>query len=160
MNIEDNKVVSFHYTLSDRQGGELESSRDGEPMIYLHGAGNIVPGLEKAMSGKAAGDQFKVDVEPSEAYGDRQENSIQRVPAKHFKHPKLLKPGQAVFVQTKQGPRQVTVVKLGRFNIDIDTNHPMAGIPLTFDVEIIEVRDATEEEELHRHAHGPGGVEH
>ena len=160
MIIEEKKVVLFHYTLSDEQGERLESSREGEPMAYLHGAGNIIPGLEKAMAGKAAGDKFEVVVEPHGAYGERKENGIQRIPAKHFKKAGLLKPGQVVVLQTQQGPRQVVVVKVGRFNIDVDTNHPMAGMTLTFDVEVTDVRDATEEEVLHRHVHGPGGVDH
>ena len=160
MNIEDKKVVTFHYTLSDEQGEQLESSREGDPMTYLHGTGNIIPGLEKAMVGKVAGDRFEVNVEPAEAYGERNENGIQRIPAKHFKQAGRLKPGQVVVLQTRQGPRQLTVVKVGRFNVDVDANHPMAGLSLTFDVEVTDVRDATDEEISHGHVHGKGGVEH
>ena len=160
MNIENRKVVTFHYTLSDEHGEQLESSREGDPMTYLHGAGNIIPGLEKALAGKAAGDRFEVSIEPAEAYGERNENGIQRVPAKHFKQAGRLKPGQVVVMQTRQGPRQLTVVKVGRFNVDVDTNHPMAGLSLTFDVEVTDVRDATDEEISHGHVHGKGGVEH
>lgn len=161
MNIDNNKVVSFHYTLKNDQGEEIESSREREnPMIYLHGAGNIIPGLERAMEGKAAGDQFEVTVGPAEAYGERNEGAIQRVPAKHFGEGRRLKPGQLVVLNTQQGPRQVTVLKVGRFNIDVDANHPLAGQSLTFDVEVTDVRDATEEEVSHGHVHGPGGVEH
>ena len=160
MNIEDKKVVSFHYTLRDEHGEQLESSREGDPMTYLHGAGNIIPGLEKAMVGKVAGDQFETSVEPAEAYGERDENGVQRIPAKHFKQAGRLEPGQVVVLQTRQGPRQVRVVKVGRFNVDIDTNHPMAGLSLTFDVEVTDVRDATAEEVTHGHVHGPGGVDH
>lgn len=160
MNIEDRKIVSFHYTLTNREGQQLESSREGQPMAYLHGAGNIISGLEKAMVGKSAGDQFQVTVEPDEAYGERNEASIQRIPSKHFKSSVRLQPGQLLSLHTKQGPIQATVVKVGRFNIDVDTNHPLAGQQLTFDVEITEVRDATEEELSHGHVHGPGGVEH
>ena len=160
MNIEDKKVVSFHYTLRDEHGEQLESSREGDPMTYLHGAGNIIPGLEKAMAGKVAGDQFEASVEPAEAYGERDENGVQRIPAKHFKQAGRLEPGQMVVLQTRQGPRQVKVVKVGRFNVDIDTNHPMAGLSLTFDVEVTDVRDATAEEVTHGHVHGPGGVDH
>ena len=160
MNIEDKKVVSFHYTLRDEHGEQLESSREGDPKTYLHGAGKIIPGLEKAMEGKAAGDQFEVNVEPAEAYGEHNENGIQRIPAKHFKQAGRLMPGQTVVLQTRQGSRQVKVVKVGRFNVDVDSNHPMAGVPLTFDVEVTDVRDATDEEVSHGHAHGPGGVDH
>ena len=160
MNIEKKKVVTFHYTLSDEQGEQLESSRESDPMTYLHGVGNIIPGLEKALAGKAAGDRFEVNVEPAEAYGERNENGIQRIPAKHFKQVGRLKPGQVVVMQTREGPRQLTVVKVGRFNVDVDTNHPMAGLSLTFEVEVTDVRDATDEEISHGHVHGKGGVEH
>ena len=155
MNIEDKKVVSFHYALSNGQGEQIESSRDREPMVYLHGAGNIIPGLEKAMAGKVAGDRFEVTVEPAEAYGERKENAVQRIPAKHFKNANRLEVGQPVILHTKQGQVQVTVVKVGRFNIDVDQNHPLAGQALTFDVEVTDVRDATIEELSHGHVHGP-----
>jgi len=160
MNIEKKKVVSFHYTLNDEKGEQVESSRDREPMVYLHGAGNIIRGLEKAMEGKVAGDQFEVTVPPEEAYGKRRENGVQRIPAKHFKQPQRLQKGQRMVLQTKQGPVQVTVVKVGRFNIDVDTNHPLAGQTLTFNVEVTDVRDATDEEISHGHVHGPGGAHH
>jgi FKBP-type peptidyl-prolyl cis-trans isomerase SlyD len=160
MNIENKKVVSFHYTLKNAQGEQIESSRDRDPMVYLHGLGSIIPGLEKAMAGKKAGDSFEVSIEPAEAYGERNENGIQRIPAKHFKHAERLQVGQPVMLQTQQGQVQVTVVKVGRFNIDVDRNHPLAGQTLTFDVEVTDVRDATEEELSHGHAHGPGGAHH
>lgn len=160
MPIEQNKVVSFHYTLSNAGGNTIESSQGRNPMVYLHGAGNIIPGLEKEMAGKTAGDSFKVTVQPAEAYGERSEAKLQRVSAKVFPNASKLKPGQLVRLQTKQGPIQAVVTKVGRFNIDIDANHPLAGQALTFKVEIVDVRDATEEEIAHRHVHGPGGVNH
>ena len=160
MNIADKKVVSFHYTLSNAAGEQLESSRERDPMSYLHGAGNIIPGLEKAMDGKTAGEQFKVTIEPADAYGERNESGVQRVPAKHFKGAGRLEPGQVVTLQTRNGPMQATVVKVGRFNVDVDRNHPLAGQSLTFDVEITDVRVATGEEISHGHVHGAGGVNH
>ncbi len=160
MTIQQKKVVSFHYTLTNQEGDQLESSRDSEPMSYLHGANNIIPGLEKAMVGKSSGDAFQVTVEPAEAYGERKDANIQRISAKHFKKPKRLVPGQIVGLQTQQGPIQVTVVKVGRFNVDVDANHPLAGQALTFDVEVMDVRDASDEETTHGHVHGPGGVDH
>ena len=160
MIIDDKKVVSVHYELTNQEGEQLESSRDKEPMTYLHGANNIIPGLEKAMVGKSAGDKFQITVEPAEAYGERKEANIQRISAKHFKNLRKLVPGQVVGLQTRQGPVQVTVVKIGRFNVDVDANHPLAGQALTFDVEVTGVRDASEEETAHRHVHGPGGVDH
>ena len=160
MTIKENKVISFHYTLTNQQGEQLESSRDQQPMTYLHGANNIIPGLETAMTGKTAGEEFQVTIEAAEAYGERQDDKIHRIPAKHFKNLKQLKPGQIVSLQTQQGQMQVTVVKIGRFNVDVDANHPLAGQDLTFDVEVTEVRDASEEETTHGHVHGPGGVDH
>jgi len=158
--IQDKKVVSFHYTLTNPEGEQVESSRDTQPMSYLHGAGNIIPGLENAMTGKTAGDEFQVTVEAAEAYGERNEDKVHRIPAKHFKNPNKLLPGQIVGLQTQQGPMQVTVVKVGRFNVDVDANHPLAGQALTFDVEVTEVRDASAEEVAHGHVHGAGGVDH
>ena len=160
MTIAPKKAVCFHYTLSNSGGEQIESSRDKEAMAYLHGAGNIIPGSEKAMEGKSAGDEFEVTIPPADAYGERSENSIQRIASKYIKDARKLKPGMNVQLQTKQGPAQVRVIKVGRFNVDVDTSHPLAGEILTFDVEITEVRDATEEELQHGHVHGPGGVEH
>ena len=138
----------------------MESSRDREAMTYLHGSGNIIPGLEKAMEGRSAGETFEVTVAPAEAYGEQKPANIQRISAKHFKKPLALKQGQVVALQTRQGPVQVTVLKVGRFNVDVDANHPLAGQSLKFDVEITGVREATAEEKSHGHVHGPGGVDH
>jgi len=160
MDITKDKVVSFHYTLTNTEGEQLESSREHQPMTYLHGKNAIIKGLEKALEGKAEGDTFEVTVEPAEAYGEKKPANIQRVSAKHFRNPKALKPGQIIGLQTQQGPVQVTVVKVGRFNVDVDANHPLAGQSLTFDVEVTEVRNASEEEIEHGHVHGPGGVHH
>lgn len=160
MIVEKNKVVTFHYTLKNAAGEEMESSRDKEPMSYLHGANSIIPGLEKAMQGHAAGDAFTATVKPEEAYGVRNENNVQRVALKRLKGVGKLSPGQVLNLQTQKGPVQVTVLKVGRFNVDVDGNHPLAGMPLTFEVEITEVREATEEEQAHGHAHGPGGHQH
>jgi len=158
MQIENKKVVTFHYTLSNAQGEQIESSRDREPMVYMHGAGNIIRGLEKAMAGKAVGEQFEVTVQPAEAYGERDENGVQRISAKHFRNTDRLKVGQPVVLKTNQGEVQVTIVKVGRFNVDVDRNHPLAGQTLTFDVEVTDIREATPEEVAHGHAHGPGGA--
>jgi len=155
-----NKVVTFHYTLKNVEGEEMESSKDRDPMTYLHGANNIITGLEKAMEGHAIRDKFSVTVEPEEAYGTRAENNVQRVPLKRLKGLGKIIVGQVLNLQTNQGPVQVTVVKVGRFNVDVDANHPLAGETLTFDVEITEIRDASEEEAEHGHVHGPGGHQH
>lgn len=160
MTIAARHVVVFHYTLRDEDGKELETSRDGDPSAYLHGANNIIPGLESAMAGKNTGDVFSATVAPEQAYGLRDPARAQRVPAKHLLHKGKLQPGMVVQLQTSEGQRPVTVVKAGKFSADIDTNHPLAGKALTFDVEIVEVRPASAEELAHGHAHGPGGHHH
>ncbi len=157
---EKDKVVTFHYTLKNAAGDEMESSRDRDPMSYLHGANNIISGLEKAMLGHEVNDKFSVTVEPEEAYGVRAEDNIQRIPLKRLKGLGKIAVGQILNLQTNKGPVQVTVVKMGRFNVDVDANHPLAGETLTFDVEITDIRDASEEEAKHGHAHGPGGHQH
>ena len=159
MKIEDNRVVRFHYTVSEPGQPALESSRDRDPMAILIGHGNIIPGLEKAMQGREAGESFEVTVEPADAYGERREGMTQRVPRKHFRDAKLA-PGQQVVLQTNMGPRAVTVSKIGMSVVDVDLNHPMAGKTLQFAVEIVEVREASEEERQHGHVHGDGGVQH
>jgi FKBP-type peptidyl-prolyl cis-trans isomerase SlyD len=160
LNVAENSVVYFHYTLRDEAGEQLETSRDGEPSACLHGAGNIIPGLEAAMEGKAAGDVFTATVTPEEAYGPRQADRIQRVPVKHLLFRGKLRPGMTVQLNTGEGRLPVTVVKVGRHTADVDTNHPLAGQTLTFDIEIVEVRAATAEETAHGHVHGPGGHHH
>ncbi len=160
MNITPKTVVVFHYTLRDEQGTELESSRDADPSAYLHGANNIIPGLESAMTGKAAGDVFSATVAPEQAYGLRNPEKVQRVPIKHLLFKGKLRPGMVVQMNTKEGRHPVTVTKAGRHTADIDTNHPLAGQQLTFDIEIVDVRAASADELTHGHAHGPGGHHH
>ena len=150
---EKDKVVTFHYTLKNAEGEQMETSRDKQPMTYLHGANNIIPGLEKAMEGHAAKDEFSVTVEPEEAYGRRNEGNVQRIPLKRLKGIGKISPGQILNLQTNQGPVQVTVLRVGRFNVDVDANHPLAGQALTFDIEITDIREASEEELTHRHVH-------
>ncbi len=163
MKITSGSVVTFHYRLSNGDS-ELENSQGGDPMAYLHGHGNIISGLEAALNGKEAGEEFSVTVPPEEGYGLRKEDAVQRVPIKHLhdanKIKNKLKPGMLVNVNTQEGAKQATVVKAGRFNVDLDTNHPLAGLTLTFDLTIESVREATAEEISHGHAHGIGGHQH
>lgn len=160
MNIGPGTVGVFHYTLRDETGEELESSHGSDPSAYLHGANNIIPGLESAMAGRAAGDIFSTTLSPEEAYGLRDPARVQRVPVKHLIFKGKLRNGDVVQLNTRDGRRPVTVTKVGRHSAEIDTNHPMAGQTLTFDVEILEVRQASPEERSHGHAHGPGGHHH
>jgi FKBP-type peptidyl-prolyl cis-trans isomerase SlyD len=158
--IADDSVVSFHYTLRDDLGSITESSAGGSPVVYLHGRNNIVPGLETQLAGKASGDKFTAIVTPEQGYGLRNENAIQRVPLKHIATRGPFEAGQMVVVNTREGGRQARVIKVGHFNVDLDLNHPLAGKTLTFEIEIVDVRAATEEELAHVHAHGPEGHGH
>lgn len=157
MPIAKNQVVLFHYSVRDEQGNVVEDSHGGHPNAYLHGHGGIIKGLEEALEGREAGDTFSVTVAPDKAYGPRKDIAIQRVPIKHLVGARRWKPGMIAQVQTEQGRRHVMVAKVGHKFADVDTNHPMAGRTLTFDIEIIEVRDADADEIAHGHAHGPGG---
>jgi len=160
MKIEKDRVVRFHYTVSEAGQPPTESSKDrDEPLAILFGHGNIIPGLEKAMEGHEAGDTFTADVPATEAYGERRDGLGQRIPKKHFGDAKL-EPGMQVVLNTNFGPRAVTVEKVGLTTVDVDLNHPMAGKDLHFDIEIVEVREATPEELEHGHVHGDGGHHH
>jgi FKBP-type peptidyl-prolyl cis-trans isomerase SlyD len=160
LNIAPETVVVFHYSLRNEEGEELESSRGADPTAYLHGANNIIPGLEMAMTGKSAGDIFSATVAAEQAYGLHNPEKVQRVPVKHLLFKGKLRPGMVVQLNTSDGRIPVTVTKAGRHSADIDTNHPLAGQSLTFDIEIVDVRAATAEELSHGHAHGPGGHHH
>lgn len=160
MPIEKNTVVTFHYILSDETGETVESSRNGEPNVYLHGHGGILPGLAEALEGKEAGDSLSVTLTPDQAYGARKPDAIQRVPAKHLMGAKKWKPGMIAQVNTERGPRHVLVTKVGHKFIDVDTNHPLSGKTLTFDIEIVSLREAEPEEVAHGHVHGAGGHHH
>ncbi|TCO73713.1 FKBP-type peptidyl-prolyl cis-trans isomerase [Chromatocurvus halotolerans] len=160
MNIDRNTVVTFHYTLRNAAGDQLETSRGGDPSAYLHGAGNILPGLEKDMEGRTAGDIFSVSLTAQDAYGERDPERQQRVPVKHLVFKGRLRPGMLVQINTDKGRRAATVIKAGKFSADLDTNHPLAGQDLVFDIEIVDVRAASREEIAHRHVHGPGGHQH
>ena len=160
MIIDADKVVTFHYRLRDEQDALIESSEGKSPVVYMHGHGNIVSGLEHEMSGKRGGDKFTATVPPEQAYGPRDDRAVQRVPLKHLATRGRLVPGQMVAVNTNQGARHARVMKVGHFNVDLDLNHPLAGKTLVFDIEIVDVRAATQEELEHGHAHGPDGHGH
>jgi len=164
MKIEKDRVVRFHYTLypggAEGQGQpSLESSKEREPLVILVGHGNIIPGLEQALLDKQAGDSFEVDVAAADAYGEYREGLSQRVPKKYFQNARI-EPGMQVVLQTNFGPRAVTVQKVGMSVVDVDLNHPMAGKALRFEVEIVDVREASKEEIEHGHVHGEGGHDH
>lgn len=161
MKIAKDRVVSFHYRLTDLTGNEIESSHTRKhAQSYLHGHGGLIPGLEKAMADHEAGDKFEVVVPPEDAYGPRQANAVQRVSRKKIQAAGPLKVGGWVTVETSEGRRTATVQKIGMTVVDLDLNHPLAGQSLNFAIEIIEVRDAQPEELSHGHAHGVGGAQH
>lgn len=160
MKIAEKSVVQFHYVLKEEDGTEIESSHSSDPMAYLHGFNNTLVGLENALAGKEAGDKFSVTLQPEDAYGQRQEDMIQRVPVKHLQGATKWKPGMTAVVQTDQGQRQVTIVKAGKFMVTVDINPPFAGKVLTFNIDVVDVREATDEEVQHGHAHGVGGHHH
>ena len=160
MKIEKDRVVRFHYAVAEAGQEPVENSKDGgQPLAILFGHGNIIPGLEKAMDGREAGDSFKADVPAADAYGERRDGLSQRVPKKHFGAQKLA-PGMQVVLNTNFGPRAVTIEKVGMTVVDVDLNHPMAGKALHFDIDVVDVRAATPEELEHHHVHGDGGHHH
>jgi FKBP-type peptidyl-prolyl cis-trans isomerase SlyD len=159
MLIEKDKVVSFHFKVIEN-GDLLESSGDGDPMLYMHGRNGLISGLESEFVGRQSGESFSVTLDPKDTYGIPLESSKQRISKKHLTTKGKLQVGMVVDINTTEGLRQATIVKVGKFNVDVDTNHPFAGKTLTFEVEIADVRDATGEELAHGHAHGAGGHQH
>jgi FKBP-type peptidyl-prolyl cis-trans isomerase SlyD len=160
MQVARDTVVRFHYTVSEPGQPPLESSRDRDAMAVLIGRKAVVPAIEEAMMGRSAGDSFELTLDPADAYGERRDNLTQRVPKKHLRAGSRLQPGAQAMVQTNQGPRMVTIMKVGASVVDVDLNHPMAGKTLHFAIDIVEVRQATDEERSHGHAHGAGGHQH
>jgi FKBP-type peptidyl-prolyl cis-trans isomerase SlyD len=155
-----NMVVSFHYTLKDDSGEVLDSSNGREPLSYLHGHGNIIPGLEKALEGTAAGERSQVDLRPEEAYGQPNPDLVFEASREQFPDDLQLAPGARVYADGPDGPVPFTVVRLTESGAVLDGNHPLAGKQLHFDIEIVDVRPATQEELNHGHVHGPGGADH
>jgi FKBP-type peptidyl-prolyl cis-trans isomerase SlyD len=158
--IADQKVVSLNYTVKDNEGEVVDSSEGAAPLVYLHGQGNIIPGLEAALVGKAPGEEFDVTVEPADAYGEYNEEILQVVPRKVFEGIESIETGMIFTAQAQNGPVQLTVTKVDGDDITVDPNHPLSGKILHFSGSVIEVREATEEELSHGHIHGEGGHQH
>jgi len=156
MQVADNMAVSIHYTLTNDDGEVLDTSIGDEPLVYLHGVGNIIPGLENALHGKVAGDKFNVHIAPEDAYGELMEEMIQVISRDMFEGIDNIEVGMQFNADVSSGSGVVTVVNIEDDDITIDGNHPLAGLALTFDVEVIDVRAATEEEAKHGHIHGAG----
>ena len=159
MNISKNSVVSIHYTLTDDNNQTLDSSNGSDPLVYLHGARNVIPGLEEALEGKKQGDKFKVSITSDKAYGPYMDEMVQSVPKDQFPQGDV-QVGMRFQAHTPNGPVVLTVVEVKDTEVIVDGNHPLAGQNLHFDLEVTNVRAATEEEMSHGHVHGPGGHNH
>ena len=160
MSIGKDKIVSIDYTLTGDTGQVIDSSQGKPPLAYLHGAGNIIPGLEDALEGKSEGDNVKVTIQPDQAYGPKDQRLIQQVPKAAFQGVQEIQAGMQFQANTQQGPRIITVIDVQGDQVTIDANHPLAGQTLNFDVNVVGVREATQEELTHGHAHGAGGHQH
>lgn len=159
MKIAKDKVAAIHYTLTDNTGNVLDSSAGREPLYYIQGIGNLIPGMEEGLEGKAKGDKFIIKVSPEKGYGVRSEEQIQKVPITAFGGQEV-KVGMQFSAGGNHGSQVVTVTEVGADTVTVDANHPLAGVELNFDVEVMEVRNASAEELAHGHVHGPGGHHH
>lgn len=160
MNITKDKVVSMHYTVKNNEGALIDTSDGKEPLLYMQGHKNIIPGLENEMEGKTVGDKVEATIEPANAYGEVIEELIQDVPRTAFEGVDKLEVGMNFQAQSEQGPVNVVITNVSDETVTVDGNHPLAGQTLNFNVEVVEVRDPTEEELSHGHAHGAGGHQH
>ena len=160
MEISANSVVLIHYTLKDDSGEILDSSAGGEPLAYIQGHGNLVPGLEQALEGKSGGNTLAVTVSPADGYGNRDETLVQRVPKRALQGSGEIRKGMQFQARTDDGMRLFTVTGVAGDMVTLDGNHPLADQTLHFDVEVVSVRQATVEELEHGHVHGVGGHHH
>ncbi len=160
MSITQDQVVSIHYTLRDDAGEVIDASAAGAPLAYLHGHGNLIPGLERELTGKSAGDRLQVKIAARDGYGEYDSALVQRVPRRALKGVPNLKAGMRLQTQGVNGARAVTVTQVVGDMVTLDGNHPLAGKNLNFEVQIAAVREATAEELTHGHVHGPGGHHH
>ncbi|KKO44423.1 peptidylprolyl isomerase [Arsukibacterium ikkense] len=159
MTISQDKVVAMHYTVTDAQGNQLDSSIDGEPLVFLFGHGALIPGLEQALAGKTIGDTFTATIAPAEAYGERHDQLVQAVPKSMFEGMDV-SPGMRFRAAGPDGREQpVIILEVTDEEVVVDGNHPLSGIELSFAVEVLKVRDATEEELAHGHVHGIDGTD-
>ncbi|WP_207061463.1 peptidylprolyl isomerase [Motiliproteus sp. SC1-56] len=156
MQIADKKVASIHYTLTDDQGEVIDSSSGGEPLTYLHGASNIIPGLESALTGKVTGDKLSVTVAPEEGYGPVHPDLVQTVSKEAFTGVEEIAEGMRFQASTANGQLSVVVTKVEGDQVTVDGNHPLAGQNLNFEVEVADVREASEDELAHGHVHSAG----
>ena len=159
MRIGKHSVVSIDYTLTDKDGAVLDSSKGHPPLAYIHGTGSIVVGLEEALEGKGKGDSLKVSIAPEKGYGTRDEKLVQKVPRKMFDVQDVT-PGMRFHAEAEHGMHVVTVTAVDADSVTVDANHPLAGATLNFEVTVVDVREATKQELDHGHVHGAHGHDH
>lgn len=160
MQIIQQSVASIEFTLTDDEGRVIDSSKNSGPLVYMHGAGSLLPGLQAKLEGKSAGDAFKTRIAPEDAYGERDPKKVQSVPRSHLPEEVEVQLGMQFQTQSIEGMEVMTVVKIQDETIKLDGNHPFAGVALNFEMKVLEVREATAEELEHRHVHGEGGHQH
>lgn len=160
MQIAANKVVHIHYILRSEEGQVIDSSENADPLAYIHGIGSLIPGLEQELEGRSSGDKLLAVIPPAQGYGEWEASMQHVVPRSGFQGTEELKAGLRVQVDTGQGAAVAMVTKVEGEEITLDLNHPLAGLTLHFDVEVVSVRDASAEELDHGHVHGPGGHHH
>ncbi|CAM4157406.1 FKBP-type peptidyl-prolyl cis-trans isomerase [Pseudoalteromonas byunsanensis] len=159
MKIAPNKVVSMHYSVLDNDNNTIDNTFDGEPLVFIVGTGYLISGLENALIDKQAGDKISVTVDPEQGYGERHDNLMQAVPKSMFEGMEI-EVGMQFRATTDDGDQMVMIIDIQDDEVVVDGNHPLSGITLNFDVEILDVRDATEDELAHGHVHGEGGCGH
>lgn len=160
MKIQKNTVVTLNYTLKNSAGEILDTSEGREPLVYLHGVGGLIPGLEDELEGKEKGNSFNTVISPENAYGTRRDDLLHVVPKSGFQGDEEMQIGMQVQLETEQGPAIATISEIEGENVTLDLNHPLADMELHFAVDVMDLRDATEDEISHGHAHGPGGHQH
>ncbi|MFP4560831.1 MAG: peptidylprolyl isomerase [Thiohalorhabdus sp.] len=160
MQAAKNRVVSIDYTLKDADDQVIDTSEGREPLAYIHGTGQIIPGLESALEGKGPGEDVSVTITPEEGYGERDDSMVMQIPREQFEGADQIEPGMQFQAETDEGVRILTVLEAGDQEVTVDGNHPLAGVTLNFDVNVVDVRDASQEELDHGHVHGPGGHDH
>ncbi|MBU3003701.1 FKBP-type peptidyl-prolyl cis-trans isomerase [Paraglaciecola arctica] len=159
MNIAKDTVVTIHFTVSSSDGTQIDSSKNGEPMVFLQGSHFLIQGLEDELDGKTVGDKFVVDIAPNLAYGERHDELVQAVPKSMFEEMDV-NPGMTFRATTDDGEQSVMILEVNEDDVIVDGNHPLAGMTLNFDVEVLDVREATHEEIAHGHPHSEEGCGH
>ncbi len=159
MLISQNKVVTIHYSVKTPNGDLIDESRDSEPLAFIQGSKFMIAGLEDALEGRQTGDKFEITIEPDKAYGERHDQLVQQVPVTMFDGMDV-EVGMSFRATTDNGEQSVVIVDKTDEFVTVDGNHPLSGQTLVFDVDIVEVRDATQDELSHGHVHGPGGCSH